>query len=70
MSALLRFGVSLVAAIVIVGALTVVGVSRYMAREPVHQVEAFRVEPATAAELEQVQAMPPAEPASGGAPPD
>ncbi|MFK7887371.1 MAG: TonB family protein [Gammaproteobacteria bacterium] len=51
MSQLLRIGVSLCVAVILVGAFALFGINSYFEQPPVNQVAAFRVETATAEEL-------------------
>lgn len=52
MSQLLRIGVSLCVAVILVGAFALFGINSYFETPPVNQVAAFRVEAATADEIE------------------
>ncbi|MFK8014162.1 MAG: TonB family protein [Gammaproteobacteria bacterium] len=54
MDSLIRIGVSLCVAVVLVGGFAMFGVNTYYKQPPLNQVAAFRVETATQAELDMV----------------
>ncbi len=55
MNSLIRIGVSLCVAIILVGMFALFGVNTYFEKPPINQVIAFRVESATQAELDVVR---------------
>ena len=59
----IRIVLSLCVAVVLVGAIALMGINTYFEKPPINQVAAFRVEPATQAELELIRRIeePPAQ---------
>lgn len=55
MNSLIRVGVSLCVAVILVGMFALFGVNTYFEKPPINQVVAFRVETATQAELDVVR---------------
>ncbi len=55
MNSLIRIGVSLCVAVILVGMFALFGVNTYFEKPPINQVTAFRVEKATQAELDVIR---------------
>lgn len=69
MNQMIRIGISLCVAVILVGSLAMFGVKRYFEKPPINNVEAFRVEAATVEEIEAALGRAPVAPAPPEPPP-